>query len=636
MYEKLLEPVKAGKIQFDSRFIMTPIKLGYAKDGIVNQRHIFFYERRAKHIPLLTTEPLYIKGNGKEIPGQLGIDSDDKIDGLSELVSKVHSAGSKIMAHINHAGRAANPKLTNDIVSASSVICPANQAKPRELSSAEIKDYIEAHTAAVKRAVAAGFDGVEIQFGHGYLIHQFLSPISNERTDEFGGSLSNRLKFGLEIVRRAREIAADKLLSVRLNAKDFVEGGLDIDDALFIAKLLKTENIDLLNITAGSMCESVPNCLFTINIPKGILIEYAARIKSETGLTTAVAGRINSPDIALSALKSGIDLIGMGRGFVVDPDYIEKIRTGRVEEIAYCAACHQGCLGELRKGRGLSCIINPEVGAKAPIEIRQTEHPKHVLIVGSGPAGLQAALLLSQMGHKVRIIEKNNYIGGQLIVAAKPKFKEDLLNFTLYYQNMIKRYGGEFILNTEATVDYIMSSKADAVIIATGSRPIIPDWPGWQGELIPAEKCLKDEISIENMNIALIGGGLVGLETALSASFESKSVTIFEMRPDVGFDMDPLAKKVIMNILKKNGVSIKTNTKVLQTDGRSVVTSETIDNEYEFDYVFIAMGYESENKLYNELSAAGYKNAYLIGDAKAVGKIIDAVRDATAAAEEIG
>ncbi|MBN1837820.1 MAG: NADH:flavin oxidoreductase, partial [Spirochaetales bacterium] len=269
----LFEPLTLGGLTLPNRVLMTTIKLGYGTpQGEVTDRHVAFYVRRAEGgVGLATTEPLYIRLNGRELPTQLGVHDDGMVSGLRRLTDAVHAAGGRIMAHINHAGRVANPALVaaEDRVSASDVPCPANEVVPRELAAREIPEYVGWFAEAARRVREAGFDAVEIPFSHGYLIHQFLSPHSNRRDDEYGGSLQNRMRFGSEVIAAVRKVVGqDFPIVVRMNARDYVEGGLDVEDAVALAPLVERAGVNALSITSGTMCESVPYCLYPLGTPK--------------------------------------------------------------------------------------------------------------------------------------------------------------------------------------------------------------------------------------------------------------------------------------------------------------------------------------------------------------------------------
>jgi len=457
MTDPLFRPLELGSLTLPNRLVMTTVKLGYAApgSGTVTERHRAFYRRRAHGAALLTTEPLYIHADGRELPTQLAVDDDACTPGLEELVRTVHDAGGRIMAHINHAGRAANPKLVPEgrRVSASDAPCPANGVVPRPLGRAEIGALVEAFADAGGRVRDAGFDALEIPFSHGYLIHQFLSPHTNHREDAYGGSFDNRLRFGREVLAAVRErVGPDLPIVVRMNARDYVEGGLELDDAHILAPTLGELGVDALSISSGTMCESVPYCLYPSATPRANLLPMAAQIRDVAGLPVIVAGRIRTPAVARAALSDGqTDLIGLCRPLLADPDWLPKAGAGDEDLILPCAGCHQGCLAELRKGEGTHCIFNPETGREAETGLVPTDEPRRVMVAGGGPAGLEAAAVAAERGHHVSLFEQTDRLGGQLALAARPPYKEDYADVIRYLERKAERSGVHIELRTRVT-----------------------------------------------------------------------------------------------------------------------------------------------------------------------------------------
>ena len=490
--DPLFEPLDLGSLALPNRVVMTTVKLGYGTErGEVTKRHVAFYALRAQGgAGLMTTEPMYVQINGREIPTQLGVHEDRLVEGLGWLVETVHASRGRIMAHITHAGRAANPRLVSpaDLVSASPVPCKANGVTPRALTVAGITPAVAAFGEAAGRVREAGFDALEVPFSHGYLIHQFLSPYSNRREDEYGGTLENRLRFGREVMAAVRkEVGPAFPLVVRMNAMDYLDGGLTLDDAVEIAQALKGMGADALSITSGTMCESVPFCLYPAGVPEAGLLPMAARIRRSVGLPVIVAGRIRTPAVARKALAAGqTDLIGLGRPFLADPDWVRKAQAGEEESILLCAACHQGCLAELRKGHGTSCVFNPLTGRESTVMLTPTDKPRNVIVVGGGPAGLEAATIAAERWHCVTLYEKGDRLGGQLNLAARPSDKQGFFDAVRYLELMARRAGVEIHLNTEITPAMVDTARPDVVVVATGSLPLNVLFPG----LIPHDGCL--------------------------------------------------------------------------------------------------------------------------------------------------
>jgi len=629
---QLTEPYQLGNLTLPNRVVMTTIKLGYGNiKGEVNQRHISFYKRRAEgNVGLITTEPLYIHLNGRELPTQLGVHKDELISGLQELTESVHAAGGLIMAHINHAGRAVNPKLVppKERVSASDVLCPANQVTPQPLTKEGIAEIVSAFGAAARRVQKAGFDALEIPFSHGYLIHQFLSPHTNHRNDEYGGSLDNRLRFGKEIITGIQtEVGNDLPIVVRLNINDYVPGGLEIDDAIEIALKLETMGVQALSITSGTMCESVPFCLYPIGTPKANLLPMAAQVKDAVSLPIIVAGRIRTPDVAREALAAGqTDLIGLGRPFLADPDWVRKTETGDEEAILFCAACHQGCLGELRLGHGTSCMFNPLTGRESEIQITPTENPLQVMVIGGGPGGMEAALIAAQRGHKVTLYERDNSLGGRLREAVAVPYKEEFADLIRYQKVFVDRNGVDVRLNTAVTPEMAAEESPDVIILAAGAEPIIPPFPGLEeSRWTTAYDLLDGKREVKTETAFIVGAGTAGLETAEYLALRGVSSTVVKRKPEVGGKLDPLAQAVLLKRLESLGVDVRTGVEVIRFEnggeGQTTVIARPYPHRenapelrFPAETVVIALGLSPDKLLAEKLEAQGGPQVHIIGD----------------------
>jgi len=631
MSEKILQPFQMGSLSLPNRVVMTAVKLGYAaKEGEVTNQHIAFYVRRAQGgVGLMVTEPMYVSLNGRELPTQLGIHTDAAIPGLWRLTETVHAAGGLMMAHINHAGRAANPKLVpaEELVSASDVPCPANQVTPRPLRRADIAEVVAAFGTAARRAREAGFDALEIPFSHGYLIHQFLSPHTNHREDEYGGALENRIRFGEQVLAAVRQQAGDLPIVVRMNARDYVEGGLEIEDALEIACLLKTFRADALSVTSGTMCESVPFCLYPTGTPKANLLPMAGRIRAASGLPVIVAGRIRSPEVAREALEAGqADLIGLGRSFLADPDWVRKTEAGDEESILLCAACHQGCLAQLRVGKGTQCMFNPLTGREAEIQVVPAEQPRKVMVVGGGPGGLEAATIAASRGHRVSLYEQESRLGGQFHLAAQAPHKEEFLDVIRHFELMAGRAGVEIQVGAHVTPQMVLDAHPDVVIVATGGVPLTIPFPGLEEtRWFLAADLLDGTEQVDTPTAFVIGGGLVGLESADYLAARGVQVTLVEMLPEVGADMDVLAKAMLLGRLKKQGVAIHTSAKVTSLTKNEVVTEQNgALVRFPIETVVMAVGVRPVRELAGVLEHSGLE-MHLIGDAFQPRKALEAI-----------
>jgi 2,4-dienoyl-CoA reductase-like NADH-dependent reductase (Old Yellow Enzyme family)/thioredoxin reductase len=639
--EILFQPLPVASLKLPNRVLMTTIKLGYGTpQGEVTKRHIAFYVRRAEGgVGLIATEPLYIRRNGREVPTQMGIHDDKLVPGLRQLADTVHEAGGLIMAHINHAGRVANPRLVpeGERVSASEVPCPANRVTPRSLTMEEIPTYVHHFAQAAHRVRRAGFDAIEIPFSHGYLIHQFLSPHTNHRDDEYGGSLANRMRFGREVVAAVREAVGGNFpIVVRMNAQDYVEGGLTIEDADEIAPILEEIGVNALSVTSGTMCESVAYCLYPIGTPKAHLLPMSARIRSRVSIPVAVAGRIRTPDVAREALALGqADWIGLGRPFLADPDWVRKTEAGNEVAILRCAACHQGCLTELRKGHGTSCLFNPLTGRESEVQITPAEQPRQVMVAGGGPAGMEAAIIAAQRGHHITLYERGDRLGGRFRQAAQVPYKEEFADLIRYQQVQLQRTGVEVHLNTQVIPETIAAEQPDAVVIATGAQPIVPPFPGLkETRWMTAYDLLDGRAEVSSPTAFIVGAGTAGMEVAEYLAGRGIRCIVVKRRSEIGGKLDPLAWALLLRRLESLDVEVRTGVEVVrfETDeqGQTTVVAQPWPRQegapelrFSAETVIIALGLRADRSLADAM--AGRPDLYTIGDCVEPREVLDAV-----------
>lgn len=410
-------------LQLKNNFIMSPIKTGYSDGtGIITKKHIQFYKDRSKYLGAITLEPLYMDAGLRELPTQIGIDNDDKITGLKELTDTIHQFDTKVIAHLNHPGRMANPKIPgNYFWSASPQQCEAGGAVPKQMSTKEIQDVVKLFANAAKRTEKAGFDSIELQFGHGYLMAQFLSKKVNSRTDEYGGSFKNRIRLSLEVLEAVKNTTKLPII-VRLSADEMIPDGIKLEEMILFSKILKEKSVAAIHVSAGSLCNTPPWFFQHMFVSKGKTWEFAKRIKEEVGIPTVFVGQINTKeDINLLNNNYKADYIAIGRALVSDADFVGKITDQLDSIIRPCMSCSEGCLGGVKSGKGLECLINPKVGKEIDV-FNKTTQPKKVAVVGGGLAGMEATISLRKKGHKVTLFEKNK-LGGQFNLAYLPPKK---------------------------------------------------------------------------------------------------------------------------------------------------------------------------------------------------------------------
>jgi len=600
--------------------------------GEVTERLIYFLQARARGgAALLTTEGTYISMNGRESTNQLGIHRDDLIPGLKELAAAIHREGAKIFVQLIHAGRQTLSIATgSDIVAPSPVPCKLMREMPRELSVKEIHELIEAYGEAARRAKEANFDGIEILAGHGQLINQFLSPYTNKREDQYGGSPENRMRFPLEVLERVREaVGPDFPISVRISAEEFVEGGLTLDDTIAFASELVERGIELLHISGG-IYETAPLIVQPMLLPQGFFAEYATKIKEAFGkkVPIAVAGSIKDPFMAEDLLRKGVtDLIAMVRPLLADPELPKKAREGRIDEIRKCIRCNQGCMDRMLMQQDITCLGNPICGYEKEREIIEAPEKKKVMVIGGGPAGMEAARVAALRGHSVVLYESQETLGGQMKQASVPPGKKDIEDLKDFLEKQLNKLSVKVITGHTADLSTVEEVAPDVVVLASGSRPIVPKIPGIEKDnIVYAEEILSVKKQ-PGEKVLVIGGGLVGCETAAFIAQKGKDVILVEMLEDIANDIGFFYRYLLLNKLQELGVKIYTNTTVRKVQGNKVTIEKGKETEElsPISTVVVAAGYNADRELLSQLS--GKYKVYSVGDCKEVRKMIDAIHE---------
>ncbi len=608
-------------MELRNHFIFAPVKTGYGdKEGNICERHLNFYDARSRQVGAVTPEPLYIDKGLRELPTQIGISSDSHIEGLIKLTNVIHSNGAKAIAHLNHPGRMANPKIPgNYYVSSTDKPCENAGAIPQQLDRAGMNKVIALFKTAAKRAEIAGFDIIELQFGHGYLLAQFLSPAVNNRNDEYGGCWENRIKFPLEVLDAVKS-SVNLDIIVRISGDEIIPNGFKLEEAIKLARILDKKGIAAVHISAGTICSTPPWYFQHMFVPKGKTWEFAKAIKNEILTPVIFVGQINTFDDVNKLLTDyKADFIALGRPLVADENFVGKYLGEIDASLRPCLSCSDGCLGGVRSGKGLGCLVNPTVGREPQI-IMATTDKKHFAIVGGGLAGMSAAVTLRQRCHNVTIFEKEK-LGGQFNYAHLPPKKDTMKSIVDYYKSEIEKFEIP-IIHKEAGVSDLQG-KFDAVIIASGSRPAIPQIDGldkyYWAELLREENLPKEK------NIVIIGGGLIGMEIAHKLVHRANKIYIIELLDEIARGMEMIEKTLTLKAFKDADVNIFTNTKVTSIDGDKVniESSGAGKSLANIDMIVLATGMQSYNPLSKEL---GDIEHYVIGDASAVGKAQDAIR----------
>jgi 2,4-dienoyl-CoA reductase-like NADH-dependent reductase (Old Yellow Enzyme family)/thioredoxin reductase len=600
--------------------------------GRVTDRLVGYFRRRAEgEVGLIISEPLYVHRRGTEHPKQLGIDAGDKVDGLRSLVEAIHGAGTKVFAHLNHGGRAANPKAAGGPpLAPSRVPCKRTGFDPEELTEGQIAEIVFAFSDAAVRAKETGFDGVELQFGLGYLVSQFLSPTANLRTDGYGGDTQGRRRFAEEVFLSVREsLGEDFPICVRVSGSEKAPGGLEIGDALDLVRRLEELGADLIHVVTGSNCESLPWYFQHMALPPGVNEDLASKIRAEVGIPVMAAGRLGDPNRIREIIGAGItDMVALGRPLLADPDLPKKMKEGRDDEVLLCGHCLQGCFVKVKEGVGIGCNVNPLVGHERE-EIPPAEGPKHVAIVGGGPAGIRAALTAHSRGHKVTLFEKNT-LGGQFALACLSPSKERMSYPLRSLVAQLMRSGIDIQLGREATRERLSGLSPDVVILATGSRPSVPDVPGLDDPITGEE--ILTETRQAGDRVLVLGGGMVGMEVAEFLGKRGKEVAVVEMLEEVARDMDPISLKMTLKRFESLPIPIHTSTRALSFEnGNTLVAKQGERHDLgRFDSVVVTVGNHPHDPLSHELREAGFE-VEVVGDAEKPGKLYDAVNSGHAA-----
>lgn len=618
-------------LKLRNKFLMPPIKTGYCtNEGEVTEKFANFYRRRAKYLGAVIPEPLRIDTGLRELPNQVGIEDDSKIPGLAKLTAAIHESGAKAIAHLNHPGRMANPKIPgNYFLSSTDKACENAGATPKRMDVAEMQSAIDLLVDAAKRAEEAGFDAIELQFGHGYLFSQFLSREVNDRRDEFGGDFESRIKFPLQAFDAVKQTSALPIIA-RISGEEQTPNGIKIEESIEFAKALADRGASAIHVSSGSLCSSPAWFFQHMFAPLGKPWESAAAIQEEVDIPVVFVGRINSFDkIKEIEEKYSPKFIAVGRALLADPDFVGKYLGEIPDAPRPCAACSDGCLGGVKSGKGLSCVMNPLLGEDFE-ELEKITAAKKVAVVGAGIAGCEAALTLSKRGHKVDLFERDE-LGGMFNLAHLPPQKNSLKTIVDFYKNEISKNDISFI-REEATEEIILSGNYDEVVLATGSNPISPPIEGltryyWADALNDLEIETGDKYLV-------IGGGLIGSEVASSLMEKGAKVILVEALEELARGMEMIEKKMTLKKLKAGGAEIYPLTKVAKIDGDTCYlvgdTKKTIDG---IKGVIATVGMKPDIELAPKLE--GKINYRLIGDANRPGKAIDAVKEGYIAGKEI-
>ncbi len=616
----LFSEIQIGNLTLKNRVAFAPIENGYANaGGLITERLIRFFEKCAENeCGLVFTGSVAVDFDGKGVPSQLEIFDETRLPGLRELVERLHKKGCKAATQLYHAGRQIGHDNLFTPIAPSPVNCKLfeNLAPPKEMDKADLERIREKFRISTKRALDMGFDLIEIHFAHGYLLHSFLSPYSNQRMDEYGGSPENRMRYPLEILKTVIEEVNGKVpVGVRLSVEEYLEGGLGFEEAIDICKAVQAAGADVLSVSAGSY-DSMEYMIQPMHVPAGFLRGYARKLKEILSIPVMVAGRLNTAELIRDVIeKDDADIVAVGRGFIADPEIIRKIKENRDEEIRCCTGCNQGCLGRIFICKDVKCIFNPQTGFEGIREIEKAENSKKIGIIGAGIAGLNLARFLAEAGHEVTIFDE--HIGGKLRAMSVPRDRENFALPILEGKQMLKRLHVKWIQKKVSSGKELEEYGFEQVFVATGSMQ-----DKIKAEKVPVVEASEALLAIPAENrIAVAGGGYIGLEAARHLAMLHKDVTVFEESETIGLGVGD----TVINRMKEE----------IDTLGIKIYTNHRIDSEKDIlkvcpdtEVIVQSFGYVK-----NRTMPEAFEKAVFVGSVKEAMSILECSEDAWKAYE---
>lgn len=652
-YPKLFEPLTIKRTTIKNRIAMTPMGTNYGEtSGEMSSRHMNYYNLRAKG----GTGLIILENANVEYPvgsngtSQIRIDHDSFMPRYYQLVETLHKSGATVAIQINHAGASASSARTGmETVSSSNIPTKAGGETPRPMTKEEILHTVKKYGEAAKRAQAIGFDAVEIHCGHSYLMSQFISPYYNRRTDEFGGSTENRLRFPrmvLEEVRR--QVGPWFPIIVRISAEERVEGGNTLEDTLEYLEYLD-EFVDMYDVSCGLN----PSLQYQIDsnfLPDGWRSYMARAVKDKFGKPVMNAGNYRDPEVVEKVLESGdVDIVGMGRGLIAEPNWVKKVEAGQEDLLRKCISCNVGCAGNrIGVNRPIRCTVNPAVPEGDAYKKLKVSEPVNVVVIGAGTAGLEAACSAAEVGCTVFLLEKSDHLGGLSAFISELPSKNRMKDFPRYLENRAAQLKNLYIFkNTEATADLVRQFHPDVIVNATGSVPLVPPIKGLKENLEQKNVATifdmiqnyKDgaypEEACQGKKVVVIGGGSVGLDVVEYFAPRGAECTIVDMLPEIGMLADPITKCSMRETHDRYGVTELTRT-ALQEVKEKAFTVKLPDGtitDLEFDLGFNCLGMRSNNPVLDEMKEAFEDTGttiYTIGDSIRARRIMEGTMEGRA------
>lgn len=633
LYPYLLSPGRIGRMEVRNRVVMSPMGSNYASDtGGVTDRLIRHYVERARGgtglIVVENTTVQFPQGRGAAV--HLRIDADRFVPGLNRLAEAVQREGARIAIQLNHAGALTAPHLCGGTpVAPSDIPVAPGKPTPRPLTLEEIRRIVQCFADGAVRAQRAGFDAIELHGAHGYLVSQFLSSYTNKRDDGYGGSLENRARFALEVISAVRSAVGRHFpVWMRLNGDDFVEGGNSSEEAKALAQMLVAAGLDAVHVSAA-MPAAHHKQVEPMRFPQGWKLYLAEGIRKVVDVPVFAVSVMREPHVADAAIADGkADFVVVGRGLLADPQWVNKARTGQADAIRRCISCNVCSKSRSVDGIPIRCTVNPLLGREEELGVLPAAAPpKHVLVIGGGPAGMEAAWVAASRGHRVTLCERETQLGGQMLLSSRPPGKEKLLWLLESQQRRLRDTDAEVRTGFEVTPATVQTLSPDAVILATGARPWRPPVRGLDdARVVTAWDVLRGDVELRDRRVAMIGAGLVACETALFLAERGNQVTMVELLDRIAPDVEPTTRIDLLEELERAGVIGHANCAAREVVGDGLAcefrSGETA--VFEAEAVVMAAGAEAERSLVDAIASSGVPLT-IVGDARQPRRLVNAV-----------
>ena len=625
--EKMFKEFKLDGLKLVNRFIFPPVKTGYGSPaGTVTERQLIFYRQIAKNGPgLLIVEPVSVTPDGREHPRQLSVHFPDSAKELKKIADAIHAEERLACLHLNHAGAAANPKAAGATPKApSTVTCPTTGEKSETLTEQEIEMIIAGYSSAAQIAQKAGFDLIEIQAGHGYLVSQFLNKKINKRTDPFG---RDKLLFARKAISAVKESAPGMPCILRISGNEMSpEFGIEREDLQPLLDVARESGIVAIHVGMGSSCFSPPWYFHHASLPDKPQSEALSWLRARTSLPLIVAGRMGRKERVLEIMDKGLaDLVAVGRPLIADPELLDKWQRKKYNEVFYCGYCLQGCLHRLKSGEPLGCNINPELGLP---ELKPTTKPLKILVAGGGPAGMSAAMYLTKRGHWVTLAEKEKHLGGQFNLTWQAPGKAKMKDGLDAIGHLVKTTGGSVLTDQAVDIHFINKIKPEVLVWATGAVQNIPNIKGLDGQnTLTAVAYFQGDKKVRGPRVLVIGAGRAGLEIAEKLGREGYEVVATKRTDPIGSMMEMITKKLtLMRIDQMPNVTLMPHTTVnaFKTDRVEVEKDKELIALEPFQTVILASGMRSAPEPDEDIKKA-FSTIEVIGDAHEVQDIFTAI-----------